>query len=118
MKPSEKWYDDLHWYVLIHDFNEDKIVRHNIFNNIYVHNFIIKYFKKFISFDDFVKELDGTLMYAYWSKSEYEILCRGLYEKYEEQKLDVYYQLELNIKPLAKYIIDTYNNRPYAKKQL
>jgi len=116
-KNKNDWLKDLKWYVLLHDCNNDKIIRYNIFNNSHVYDFIIKYFKKFVTFEDFVKELDGVLMYSFWSKAEYEILCSGLFEK-NVDKIDVYYQLELNVRQIAKYIVDTYNDRPYARKEI
>lgn len=115
-----KWIDNLRWYVLNHDFNANTIERYNIFNNSKLYDFLEKYFKKFITFEDFKEKLRSQLMYCFWSKVEYEIACSGLLAKNDDEryKIDVFYQLELNIDILAKYIIDSYNNRPYARKRI
>ena len=48
------------------------------------------------------------MMYHYWSRSEYEIAVGGLHSKYPEnfEKIDAYYQLEMNLDHIVNYIND------------
>lgn len=99
------------WYVLKYNFNKGKIENFNIFDSSRFNECVEKLLKKYITFEDFKEKLDKDLMYCFWSKREYEIMCADLFEtnieKYE--KIDVYRQLKPNLDILARYIIDEYN---------
>ncbi len=98
----------MEWYVLNENFNENRIENFNIFNSTRFSKEVEKLLKEFITFNDFVEKLDQALKYAFWSKSEYEILVMGLFND-KATKIDIYSQIKPNIKILAKYIIDKYN---------
>lgn len=101
----------MEWYVLNYEWNKRKIIKYNIFNNINFKEGIENLLKEFITYEDFIERLDSLLKYCFWCKREYEISVGDLFEqdlnKYE--KIDVYSQIKPNIKILAKYIIDKYN---------
>ena len=100
----------MEWYVLIHDFNKDKIETWNIFNNWKFKEDVYKLLDNFITFDKFLKDLEKEIKYYFWSKVEYEIEIAGIFSKNDKtEKGDVSMQLIPNIKPLALYIIEQYN---------
>lgn len=104
---------NLEWYVLNYNFNEKKLENFNIFrSNKFIKGveYLLEYYT---TFENFVKELDSELLYVFWSKREYEISVGDAFEtdlnKYE--KIDIYYQVKPNLRTLAKYIIDNYNDK-------
>lgn len=97
----------MEWYVLLHDFNKDKVISYNIFNNSKLDKELKELKENFISKENFVSELDKILRWCFWSKSEYEIVVGDLFEKDLDkyEKIDVYQQLKPNLNTLADYII-------------
>lgn len=103
--------EKMKWYVLNHNFNEDTVEMFNIFNSVRFSEGLEKLLNNYVTFDNFVENLEKELMYAFWSKSEYEIMVGGLFSKENKyQKIDIYDQVKPNVRALAKYIIDVYNN--------
>ena len=78
----------LEWYVLIRDFNSDKIINYNIFGQNFINDLYKEYKKKKITnFEQLKDFINKYCMYHYWSKCEYEILVGGLFsawDKYEK----------------------------------
>lgn len=112
-----KNYRDLEWYVLLHDFNTDKIEHYNIFHNANLWSDRIgipKLLKDYATFDNFKKELESLFKYCFWAKSEYEILVSGLIGD-KQYKIDVWEQIKPNLDLIARYIIETYNKRKRKK---
>ena len=109
----------MEYYVLYHEFNEDIVKPFNIFNSSRFNDGVNELLKKYITYKDFVEKLNSLAMYCFWSKAEYEIICKGWCSKNDkEYKIDVYDQIKPNLDMLARYIIDCYNNRPRARKEL
>ena len=50
-------------------------------------------------------QLDVACDLGYMSRAEYEILVSGLFDKDDAEKIDVWYQLEMNIDAIVEYII-------------
>lgn len=100
----------LEWYVLNYNWNKKKVENFNIFRSYCFTEGVRDLLNNYTTFDEFVKELEKELMYAFWSKREYEISVGDAFEtdldRYE--KLDVYYQVRPNVRVLAKYIVDAY----------
>ena len=97
------------WNVLLHDFNSDKIITYNVFGDEFKENLYKEYRKKKINNKLELKEyIKSKMMYRYWSRSEYEIAVGGLYSKHPEnfEKIDAYYQLEMNLDHIVDYIND------------
>ena len=115
MMKTNEFLDKLKWYVIYHDFNNDKIESFNIFHSSNFRDGVEKELKKYTDFESFKKEIKNWLMYSFWSKSEYEIICSGLFEKSEQYKIDIYYQVLPNLDILANYIIDEYNKTKRKK---
>ena len=101
------------WYVLRYNFNKGKIENFNIFDSSRFNECIVKLLKKYTSFEDFKENLDKDLMYCFWSKREYEIMCADLFEKDMEnyEKISVYDQVKPNLDVLARYILGEYNGK-------
>ena len=97
---------DLKWNVYYHDINSKKIENFNIFRHAGLVNDIERYFKKYKDKEEFAKNLRHSLMYYFWSKSEWEILiypwCGGLNTK--EIKIDVYDQVMNNWDIFVDYV--------------
>lgn len=102
----------LEWYILQHDFNDDKMIMYNIFHDNSP-EIIAKKIRKgakdnwipvtnYNSFKDYIKQ---ELMYNYWSKCEREFLACGLF-KSKTYKIDGWFQLEPNLDNIVNYIIE------------
>lgn len=108
------------WYVLNHNFNKNEIELFNIFDNWKFKEGVEEELKKYTIFSEFVDKLDRLAMYCFWCKTEYEILCCGLFPKSadELEKIDIYTQLKNNIETLAKYVILEYNKNKRKKIEI
>lgn len=64
-----------------------------------------RHIKDRLTLKDYLK---NEFMYHYWSKSEMEYLVHGFFKKDCEKatKLDVWYQIELNLDMITNYVID------------
>ena len=66
---------ELVWNVFVENINDRKIEVHNVFNHHSFMKDLIKINKKHKDdFYNFAKEVKHTLMYHYWSKSEWEVV--------------------------------------------
>lgn len=97
---------DLKWHVLHYDFNTDEIVSYNVlygFNDVINKNVKNKTIHDRASLKEF---LISEFRYHYWCRSEHEILVSGLHSKdlKNTKKIDVYYQLEMNLDRIVDYI--------------
>ena len=109
----------LEYYVLRHEFNSDTIEKHNIFNNGYVDERLEDLLKNFVTLEDFKEKLDKLFIYCYAHKVEYEVIVSGVVCKYDNQfKISIYDQIKPNLDLIARYIIEQWNNRPYARKRI
>lgn len=109
----------LKWYVLRHDFNKRKIVRYNVLENWEDDIKSARKKKKFNNRETLKEWLKREFMYYFWSKSEHEIAVGGLSSKYPEEfeKIDIWYQLELNLDIITDYIIKEMNFRFKENKE-
>lgn len=92
------------WITLTYDFNADKIVYFNIFDNIKFRDLVCTALYHFKSFNEFLEDLKKALFISFASKSEYEIMCKGILGD-ASYKYDVYKQVLPNIEILAEYIL-------------
>lgn len=105
------------WYVLNENHNTRKIEPFNIFRNIHVYDGVnalcVKYKRDKMSFEDFTEELRKIIMWQEWSRCEYEIEARSLFdnEGNTAAKIDCYEQALPNIKIIAKYVLEEYYPR-------
>ena len=100
---------DLKWYVLFHDFNTDKIVKYNVLEHC---DYLVDSVKKAIkkkevqTYNEFKDFISRKFKAQYWSRTEYELLVSGLVTRKEAEKIDIWYQLEMNLDNLCEYLID------------
>ena len=105
--------NELTWNAYIEDRNSNTINVFNIFNSFRFISDVIKANNKYKNDFEFLQEVRSSLMYAFWSKSEYEVIITSwpLYiEKEEFERLtkeDIKYRTWLNLKKKKK--IDIYN---------
>lgn len=95
----------LEWYVLRDDFNSREVKRYNCLANW--EDKIKKARKQCKTREELRTWLRKQFMYYYWSKAEHEIQVAGLFAKHENEfkKIDIWYQLELNLDTITDYII-------------
>lgn len=99
---------NLKWNVMRHDFNENKIKPYNILGYSFAEDLAKDIKKEKITNREQLKEyLKKDFMYHYWSKSECEIAVGGLFSKHpdEYEKIDIWYQIEMNFDNIIDYII-------------
>ena len=98
----------LEWNVLLHDFNSSKIRKYNVLNDDYIINSIKKAIKKqeIKNYAEFKEFIARKFMAQYWSRTEYEILVSGLFDIDKAEKIDVWYQIEMNLDNIAEYMIN------------
>lgn len=101
---------ELSWKVILHDFNSDKVIKYDVLkNNDYLVDRIKKAIKKkeVTKYDELKELVSHILKATYWSRTEYEILVSGLHTRREEpEKIDAWFQLEMNIDNLVEYLIN------------
>lgn len=120
---------ELKFYVLNYDWNANKVVNYNIFNNINVYESTVREAKKYLrnpskykryisglggeesyylyGKEAFVDELRSIVSWQEWSRREYEISVGDAFEtdlnKFE--KWDCYRQFEPNKELVADYVL-------------
>lgn len=119
-QPKFEWYVLNECDILTDDkFNEypyssGKIKPWNIFNNVYVYEqtcrLCLQYKTLKMSLEEFTEELRKIIQWQEWSRVEYEILVKPIFDD-EWQKIDVYQQVLPNINILANYVLNTYYPR-------
>ena len=96
----------MEWNVFYHNINTQEITIFNVFKHSSFAKDVEKYLKECPDKETFVKELKSSLMYYFWSKSEYEIIispwCGGRNTK--EKKVDIYSQVMLNWDKFVDYV--------------
>lgn len=108
----------LEWYVYLEDINKRIIITYNVFNHYSFYEDLKKIMKKYKTIEDFSKELKRICMYYFWSKCEYEIIltCWPKWDKFKEEKIDVYSQLNLNWDKFVNYIWE--NKKEILKNEI
>lgn len=96
----------LEWNVYLDDINKRKIIIFNVFKHWAFYEDLKKIIKKYTDIKDFSEELRKICIYYFWSKCEYEIIltCWPKWDKFKEEKIDVYSQLNLNWDKFVNYI--------------
>ena len=59
------------------------------------------------TFDEFKEFVRSKSMYQFWSRCEYEIVLNSLFSgRTKEEKIDVYFQISLNIDVVTKLLME------------
>ena len=102
----------LKWIVLLPNQTYN-ITTYNIFNNLSFICGLMDLKARFKKDNSIVlkEQVKRLLMYSFWSKAEYEIIIKSLFEK-EEHKIDVYEQVMLNYDVFYDYLMDNWKQIP------
>ena len=103
--------------VIRYDFNSKKFVPYNVipyFVDSYkelVENHKkypkSKYYKVPKRFKQFKKFVEKEALYQFWGRCEYEIILESWPSQNVEKKIDVYYQIMMNIEIVTKLVIES-----------
>lgn len=94
--------------VLVQDFNSRKFVPYDIFP--YLTNMYNREEKKPENFEEFKRFIDSTARYQWWARCEYEIIVSGWPNTKDSAKIDVYYQILLNLDVITKLFMEHISN--------
>ena len=95
----------LEWNVIQYNFNHKKIETRNIFDHGRFREEVDQLLHKKMDKKTFAEELDRSLRYYFWCKSEYEILISPwIGDETAEQKVDIYWQIKNNWKLFVDYL--------------
>ena len=115
----------LEFYVWNYDFNSNKYIRYNVFNNIQVYEWTVQSIKRYIRSPKNYKSYDWHIkdyIYGYkalcndinmhiknqeWCRCEYE-LCLANFWTDHQMRIDCYSQVEGNIECIVDYCIKAY----------
>lgn len=104
----------IEWFVYYHNMNAQEIQAFNIFNHGSFRVDVEKYLKKYKDKEEFAERLKRSLMYYFWSKSEYEVIispwCGARDTK--DIKIDIYNQVMNNWDIFLDYVWDSKVRRP------
>ncbi len=94
---------NLEWNVFVWDINTDEFVKLNILKD----NYLISKLKKtkFKNYEELKEVLDQYFKSRYWSRTEYEYFIQGMFSRKKPKKVDVYYQIKLNLDRITEYLI-------------
>lgn len=108
----------LEWNVYIGDINKRRITIFNVFEHYSFYKDLKKEIKIYKNIEEFADRLRRIVMYYFWSKCEYEIIltCCPSWDKFKEEKIDVYSQLDLNWDKFVNYIWD--NKKEILKNEI
>lgn len=98
---------DMHWRVIVEDFNGRRIVDYDIFEHCSFAEDVRKAYKKHrTDFDAFSEKVRGSLFYYYRSKCEWEVIVGAWVasDRTPERKVDVYEQVMLNWDVFIRYV--------------
>lgn len=108
---------NLEWNVLHLDFNSKKACKYNVMHSDFPERIAKAIrspkgsYRHIDNREDLKEWLKRELMYYYWCKSEHEYVIGGLFNHEEKdlQKLDIWFQLEMNLDRIVDYVIKEMN---------
>jgi hypothetical protein len=98
---------DLKWNVYCGDVNGNKIKTYNIFKHGGFSADVEKYLKKYKDKEEFAEKLKRSLMYYFWSKSEWEVVITEWVPHVTMEELD-----RLNTE--REKTLKEYNREPHS----
>lgn len=94
----------MEWNVYYHDSNAKKIIQWNIFKHGSFRKEVYELLKSDLNKDDFIEQLRKSLMYYFWSKSEYQVLILPWVGEADDIKIDIYDQVMMNWNKFSEYV--------------
>lgn len=58
------------------------------------------------TFEDFVRFVEGRSMYMYWGRCEWEIICCSWPCEDAKTKIDVHWQIKMNLEVITRILIE------------
>ena len=89
--------------VIIQDFNSKEFVSYDIFPYLTHEYEILK--NKPSTYEDFKEFIKAKSMYQWWSRCEYEIILTGWPNTDFHKKIDIYWQIMMNIDVITELFI-------------
>lgn len=81
----------------------NKVVNWNVFDHWNFYEDFQKWLKDTDNIDDFEYEMERETRYYFWSRCEYEIVVRDMFDQ-AEKKVDIYSQLRANWDRFISYL--------------
>ena len=97
----------LEWYAFRYDFNTKQLQIFNVMQDDLIEDIEKAYRKKLLKDLNSLKDMIRVwAAYHYWSKAEHEVIVSSLFadNNSEGVKIDVYYQLEMNLDRITEYV--------------
>lgn len=109
---------DMHWNVIVGNFNSREIEAYNIFDHGGFMDDVTKAYKRHRDdFGAFCEDVRRSLAYYFWSKCEWEVVVDHWphSDRRKPKKVDVYYQVMLNWDVFIDYVWRMCRTRKNAK---
>ena len=110
------------WNVYCENFNNNSIIKYNIFNHKSFAKDVNELLKENTTKDEFAEQLKRSLMYWFWGKSEYEVVITSWITYIDREELNRinseyeeyndkwgHYPYKINISPDVSKKIDIYS---------
>lgn len=94
----------MEWNVYYHNSNAKKIIQWNIFKHGSFRKEVYDLLKSDLNKENFIEQLRKSLMYYFWSKSEYQVLILPLVGQADDIKIDIYDQVIMNWDKFSEYV--------------
>lgn len=95
--------------VIIYDFNKREFIPYNVIP------YLIKEYEeakeKPKTFDEFEEFIKRKSLYQWWSRCEYEVILKSWPSRDPEKKIDVHWQVMMNIDIITEIIINEVNEQ-------
>ena len=96
--------------VIVEDYNKKEFVSYDVMPYLMRCYEETRKKDKPKTFEEFKEFIRSKSMYQYWCRCEYEIVLNSLFSgRTKEEKIDVYFQISLNIDVVTKLLIENIN---------
>lgn len=93
------------FYVIKEDVNAKKFIKYDVMPYLIECYNETKKGLRPITFDEFKQFVKDKSMYMYWSRCEYEIVCSSIIDENVKKKIDIYWQIQMNIDLITEIFI-------------
>lgn len=95
------------FYTIIYNINKKRFEPYDVMPYlIEEYKKEVKKKKQPITFDEFKKFIEGSSMYMYWSRCQYEIILTSWPNEDNQEKIDVHKQIMMNINLVTEVLMD------------
>lgn len=97
----------MEWNVYRYNINGHRVEKFNIFNHCSFAKDFEELKQERLDEEQFVKKLDGILMYYFWCKYEHEVVVGEYSDSSDrvESRIDIYDQIKLNWNTFVDYVL-------------